>query len=57
MDSKNTPLQLKFQDAKYECDMMAQRKLTNITEAQLIRSPPNAKKLPYTFQVGGTDYV
>ena len=54
---KTPPLQLRTEDAKYECDMLANREVTEITEAQLIDNNPVAKKLPYTFQAGETDYV
>jgi myo-inositol-1-phosphate synthase len=54
---KTPPLQLRTEDAKYECDMLANRKVTEITEAQLIDNNPIAKKLPYTFQAGETDYA
>jgi hypothetical protein len=37
--------------------MLANRKVTEITEAQLIDNNPVAKKLPYTFQAGETDYA
>ena len=54
---KTPPLQLKTEDAKYECDMLADRELTDITRNQLMENEPVAKNLPYTFQAGKTDYA
>jgi myo-inositol-1-phosphate synthase len=54
---KTPPLQLKTEEAKYECDMLAKRELTDITSVQLNENNPIAKKLAYTFQAGETDYV
>jgi myo-inositol-1-phosphate synthase len=54
---KTPPLQLKTEDAKAECDALAERILTDLTEAQHIDNEPVAKKLPYTFQAGKTDYA
>ena len=53
---KTPPLQLKTDEAKFECDMLAARSLTDITEAQHIDNNPCAKNLAYTFQAGETDY-
>jgi len=53
---KTPPLQLKTEDAKYECDSLARRNLTDLTRAQLKTSNPKAKDLPYTFQAAQTDY-
>jgi myo-inositol-1-phosphate synthase len=43
-------------DAKFECDALARRVLTPLTEAQLQKNNPKAKNLPYTFQDSKTDY-
>ena len=53
---KTPPLQLSTSDAKFECDALARRVLTPLTEAQLKDKRPRAKNLPYTFQAGKTDY-
>lgn len=53
---KTPPLQLKTEDAKFECDALARRELTKLTRPQLIENKPKAKDLPYTFQAGQTDY-
>ena len=53
---KTPPLQLKTDEAKFECDMLAARSLTDITEAQHVDNNPCAKNLAYTFQAGETDY-
>jgi myo-inositol-1-phosphate synthase len=53
---KTPPLQLKTEDAKFECDALARRVLTNLTTPQLIDKKPQAKNLPYTFQDGKNDY-
>ena len=54
--NKTPPLQLKTEDAKFECDALARRTLTELTKPQLIENKPKAKDLPYTFQAGQTDY-
>jgi len=54
---KTPPLQLKTDEAKSECDALANRELTDLTEAQHIDNDPIAKELPYTFQAGKTDYA
>jgi myo-inositol-1-phosphate synthase len=53
---KTPPLQLKTEDAKFECDALARRELTNLTSIQLSKNSPKASKLQYTFQAGSTDY-
>jgi myo-inositol-1-phosphate synthase len=53
---KTPPLQLKTEDAKFECDALARRELTNLTRVQLIENSPKASQLQYTFQAGSTDY-
>jgi len=53
---KTPPLQLSTADAKFECDALARRELTRLTEGQLVHKNPKAKNLPYTFQGTETDY-
>jgi len=53
---KTPPVQLKTEDAKFECDALARRVLTPTTEAQLKDRRPKAKDLPHTFQDSKTDY-
>lgn len=53
---KTPPLQMKTEDSKHECDMLAKRELTELTKAQLAKNNPKAKDLSYTFQKGVTDY-
>lgn len=53
---KTPPIQLKTEDAKYECDSLARRNLTDMTKQQLKDLRPKAKDLPYTFQDSKTDY-
>ena len=53
---KTPPVQLKTEDAKFECDALARRVLTPTTEAQLKDCRPKAKDLPHTFQDSKTDY-
>jgi myo-inositol-1-phosphate synthase len=53
---KTGPMQLKTEDAKFECDAMARRVITDITRLQLKKNNPKAIELPYTFQAGHTDY-
>ena len=53
---KTPPLQLKTEDAKFECDALSRRVLTDLTSAQLKNKNPKAKDLPYTFQDSKTDY-
>ena len=54
---KTPPLQLKTEDAKFECDALARRTLTDLTTPQLINKNPKAKDLPYTFQDSKNDYI
>jgi len=54
---KTPPLQLKTEDAKYECDMLAAKELTDLTEPQLKENNPKASELPYTFQAEKIDYA
>lgn len=54
--NKTPPCQMKTEDAKFECDALARRELTNMTRPQLAENKPVAKDLPYTFQAGKTDY-
>jgi len=53
---KTPPLQLKTEDAKFECDALARRTLTNLTSPQLLDKNPKAIDLPYTFQDDKNDY-
>jgi len=53
---KTPPLQLKTQDAKFECDALARRVLTDITTPQLKENRPKAVDLPHTFQDAKNDY-
>lgn len=53
---KTPPLQLRTDDAKFECDALARRELTKLTRPQLRENNPVAKELPYTFQTDKTDY-
>lgn len=54
--NKTPPLQLRTDDAKFECDALARRVITPITEAQLKQNNPKAVELAYTFQKSSTDY-
>lgn len=54
--NKTPPVQLKTEDAKFECDALARRTLTELTKPQLIENKPKARDLPYTFQDSKTDY-
>ena len=53
---KSPPLQMKTEDAKYECDALARRRFTELTELQQSNKNPKAKKLPYTFNKAVLDY-
>ena len=53
---KTPPLQMKMEDAKFECDAISRRIVTPMTEPQLKANKPKAKNLPYTFQKGKNDY-
>ena len=53
---KTPPVQLKTEDAKFECDALSRRELTKMTEPQLTVNNPIAKNLIYTYQKGETDY-
>ena len=53
---KTPPLQLKSDDAKFECDALARREFTKLTTAQLSKNNPKAVNLAYTFQSKHTDY-
>jgi len=53
---KSPPLQMKTEDAKFECDALARRTLTKLTELQLSENLPKAKDLPYTFNKAVLDY-
>lgn len=53
---KTPPIQLKTSDAKFECDALARRVLTPLTEPQLASKRPRARDLPYTLQSAHNDY-
>ena len=53
---KSPPLQMLTEDAKYECDMLANRQYTDLTEQQKSENRPKAKKLSYTFNKAVLDY-
>lgn len=53
---KSPPLQLKSEDAKFECDALARREYTKLTTPQIKANNPKAVDLPYTFQDSKTDY-
>jgi myo-inositol-1-phosphate synthase len=53
---KTPPLQMTSADAKFECDALARRIVTKITEQQLKKNNPQAARLPYTFQDNKNDY-
>jgi myo-inositol-1-phosphate synthase len=53
---KSPPLQMKTEDAKFECDALARRTFTPLTEMQQADKKPRAKKLPYTFNKAVLDY-
>ena len=53
---KTPPVQLKTEDAKFECDALARRELTNMTSKQLKKERPMAKKLAFTIHDSKTDY-
>ena len=52
---KTPPVQLKTSDAKFECDALARRILTPMTELQL-KGKIDLSKLSYSFQRSKTDY-
>lgn len=53
---KSPPLALKTVDSKFECDAMARRILTPMTEKQLKLNNPKVEDLEYTFGSNETDY-
>jgi myo-inositol-1-phosphate synthase len=53
---KTPPVQMKTEDAKFECDALARRVLTDMTTPQLKENRPKAKDLPHPFQDSKTDY-
>ena len=53
---KTPPVQLKTEDAKFECDALARRVVTPMTEPQLKENRPKAKDLLFTFQDSENDY-
>lgn len=54
---KTPPEQLKTADAKFECDALARRVLTDKTTPQLKENNPKVENLTYTFQSGENDYA
>jgi myo-inositol-1-phosphate synthase len=55
--TQKTPnLQLSTTDAKFECDALARRIITPMTEKQLLKNNPKAEDLGYTFQDEKNDY-
>jgi myo-inositol-1-phosphate synthase len=54
---KTPPEQLKTADAKFECDALARRVLTDKTRPQLKENKPKVEDLTYTFQSGENDYA
>ena len=53
---KSPPVQMLTADAKFECDALARRTLTDITTLQLKENSPVAAELAHTFQTDSTDY-
>jgi len=53
---KTPPVQLKTEDAKFECDALARRVITDMTKPQLKENRPKAKDLLFTFQDSVNDY-
>jgi myo-inositol-1-phosphate synthase len=53
---KTPPVQLKTEDAKFECDALARRIVTDMTRPQLKENRPKAKDLLFTFQDSENDY-
>jgi len=53
---KSPPCQLKTEDAKFECDALARRTLTDLTRPQLVENEPVASELEYTYQDDMLDY-
>ncbi len=54
---KTPPVQMTTSDAKFECDALARRELTNMTRGQLKENRPIAEALPYSIQGNVLDYV
>jgi len=53
---KTPPVQMTSADAKEECDALANRIVTDITEKQLKKNKPKAKNLLYSDQGASNDY-
>lgn len=53
---KSPPVQMKTNDAKFECDALARRIITPMVEKQLIGNKPQVDDLDWTFQSNKTDY-
>jgi myo-inositol-1-phosphate synthase len=54
---KTPPMQMKTDDAKFECDALARRIITPLTEKQLKSNNPDVKDLQYTFADRKSDYA
>jgi myo-inositol-1-phosphate synthase len=54
---KTPPLQMKTEDAKFECDALARRILTPLTTKQLKDNTPTVESLSYSFQKETNDYA
>lgn len=54
--NKTPPVQLKTEDAKFECDALSRRVYTELTTPQIASNNPKAKNLKYTFQMDKLDY-
>lgn len=52
---KTPPVQLRTADAKFECDALARRQLTDMTRPQLSENEPKASKLPHGFNDSDKD--
>jgi len=52
---KSPPCQTRTEDAKFECDALARRMITPMTEKQLKSMNPVASKLPYGFNDSDKD--
>jgi len=53
---KTPPLQMKTEDAKWECDNLARRQFTDLTMRQYAPNEPKVEELQYTFQDTKNDY-
>ena len=53
---KTPPVQMKTEDAKFECDALSRRTLTKMTTPQQKHNKPHAGDMPWTFQSAKNDY-